>query len=201
MAKSMQRIDERSLVTAAKPGLVVLDTPELNVETPAHLLDDDITLVSRLFVRNTGAMPAMGAAEIAAWALTVDGFVNKSCTWNIAALRREFEAVTVTAVLECAGNGRAYFREPVGPVQWRHGAVGCVRWTGWRLGDLLRRCEPMPRAVYTGHYSPDLYLDGSGPALSRGLPIEKALAPETLVAFALNNAPISALHGGPLRLV
>jgi DMSO/TMAO reductase YedYZ molybdopterin-dependent catalytic subunit len=86
-------------------------------------------------------------------------------------------------------------------VQWHHGAVGCVRWSGWRLGDLLRRCELRPEAIYTGHYSPDLYLDGSGPALSRGLPIEKALASETLVAFALNNAPIPALHGGPLRLV
>src|SRR5262249_42841452 len=153
MAKSMQRIDERSLVAAAKPGLVVLDTPELNVETPAHLLDDDITLVSRLFVRNTGAMPAMGAAEIAAWTLTVEGFGNNAGTGKTAALRRECEGERVPGVREGAGSGGAFFGEPVGPVQWRHGAVGCVRWTGWRLGDLLRRCEPMPRAVYTGHYS------------------------------------------------
>src|SRR6185436_10400567 len=46
-----------------------------------------------------------------------------------------------------------------------------------------------------------MYLDGSGPAISRGLPIAKALAPETLVAFAINGEPIPALHGGPLRLV
>jgi DMSO/TMAO reductase YedYZ molybdopterin-dependent catalytic subunit len=44
-------------------------------------------------------------------------------------------------------------------------------------------------------------LDGRGPALSRGLPIAKALAPETLVAWAINGAPIPPLHGGPLRLV
>ncbi len=84
---------------------------------------------------------------------------------------------------------------------WRHGAVGCVRWTGVRLGDLLRQCELLPQAVYTGHHSPDVYLDGSGPAISRGLPIDKALAPETLVAFALNGEPLPVLHGGPLRLV
>jgi sulfite oxidase len=197
----MQRIDERSLVAATKPGLEVLDTPELNVEAPAHLLDDDITFVSRLFARNTGAMPAIGAAEIAAWTLTVDGFVRKPCTWNIAALKKEVAPVSVTAVLECAGNGRAFFPQPAGTVLWRHGAVGCVRWTGVRLGDLLRRCEPLPEAIYTGHHSPDLYLDGSGPAISRGVPIDKALAPETLIAFALNNAPIPTLHGGPLRLV
>ena len=62
-------------------------------------------------------------------------------------------------------------------------------------------CELLPQAVYTGHHSPDVYLDGSGPAISRGLPIGKALAPETLVAFALNGEPLPALHGGPLRLV
>ena len=93
------------------------------------------------------------------------------------------------------------FPDPAGVVPWRHGAVGCVRWTGVRLGDLLRKCELLPQAIYTGHHSPDVYLDGSGPAISRGLPIDKALAPETLVAFALNGEPLPALHGGPLRLV
>ena len=121
--------------------------------------------------------------------------------WTIAGLKREFETVTETAVIECAGNGRAFFPQPAGTVLWRHGAVGCVRWTGVRLGDLLRQCELLPQAVYTGHHSPDVYLDGSGPAISRGLPIDKALAPETLVAFALNGEPLPVLHGGPLRLV
>jgi DMSO/TMAO reductase YedYZ molybdopterin-dependent catalytic subunit len=104
-------------------------------------------------------------------------------------------------VIECAGNGRAFFPDPAGVVLWRYGAVGCARWTGVRLGDLLQKCGLLPQAVYTGHHSPDFYLDGSGPAISRGLPIGKALAPETLVAFALNGEPLPALHGGPLRLV
>ena len=133
--------------------------------------------------------------------LHVDGLVRHPRTWTVAALQREFETVTETAVMECAGNGRAFFAEPVRLVQWRHGAVGCVQWSGVRLRDLLRRCELLPQAVYTGHHSPDLYLDGSGPALSRGLPIDKALAPETLVAFAINGEPLSPLHGAPLRLV
>ena len=197
----MQRIDERSLVKAEKPELVLLDTPELNAETPAHLLDDDITPTARLFARNTGAMPAHGLAEIAGWTLTIDGCVRTPRAWTIAGLKREFETVSKTAVIECAGNGRAFFPQPAGTVLWRHGAVGCVRWTGVRLGDLLRQCELLPQAVYTGHRSPDVYLDGSGPAISRGLPIDKAMAPETLVAFALNGEPLPVLHGGPLRLV
>jgi DMSO/TMAO reductase YedYZ molybdopterin-dependent catalytic subunit len=197
----MQRIDERSLVKAEKPDLIVLDTPELNAETPPHLLDDDITPVSLLFARNAGAMPVIGPAEVASWRIAIDGCVGKPRAFAIDELKREFEVVTQTAVIECAGNGRAFFPEPAGPVPWRHGAVGCVRWTGVRLSDLLRRCELTPEAVYTGHHSPDVYLDGAGPAISRGLPIDKALAPETLVAFALNGEPLPVLHGGPLRLV
>jgi sulfite oxidase len=197
----MQRIDERSLVAATKPGLILLDTPELNAETPAHLLDDDITPIERLFVRNTGAMPAFTNEELAAWTLHIDGFVERPRIFTLAELRRDFEPVTVTAVVECAGNGRAFFPEPAGTVLWRYGAVGCVRWTGVRMGDLIGACGPRPEAIYTGHHSPDLYLDGSGPAISRGLPIEKARAPETLVAYAINGEPMPALHGGPLRLV
>src|SRR4051794_3669686 len=89
LGSTMQRTDERSLVAAEKPGLILLDTPELNAETPAHLLDDDITPVARLFARNTGAMPAIGAAEIAAWRLTVDGAVRTPRTWTIAELQQE----------------------------------------------------------------------------------------------------------------
>lgn len=198
---AMQRIDEHALVAASKPDLVILDTPELNAETPAHLLDEDITSLRRLFARNTGAMPVIGAAAVAAWTLAIDGFVRTPRSWTIVALQQEFETVSVTSVIECAGNGRALFPQPAGTVLWRRGAVGCVRWTGVRLGDLLQRCGLEPQAVYTGHHSPDIYRDGSGPAISRGLPIEKALAPETLVAFAINGEPIPPLHGGPFRLV
>ena len=46
-------------------------------------------------------------------------------------------AVSVTATLECAGNGRAFFDPPVAGIQWRKGAVGTSRWTGARLRDVI----------------------------------------------------------------
>jgi sulfite oxidase len=204
MTDAMSFIDgnaQRMWVAAHKPGLRVLPTAELNAETPAHLLDGDITPVDLLFARNTGTMPLPGAADIAAWTLTIDGCVRVPRRWTIAELQHQFETVTRTAVLECAGNGRSFFTEPAGVVLWQHGAAGCVAWTGVRLADLLAACEPAPDAVYTGHHSPDMRFDGLGPAISRGLPIAKALAPETLVAWALNGAPIPPLHGGPLRVI
>jgi sulfite oxidase len=197
----MQQVHEALLVAASKRELIRLDTTELNAETPPHLLDDDITPLSRLFVRNTGRMLDISPDALAAWTLIIDGCVRVSRTWTIAALRQDFDPIDQIAVIECAGNGRAFFREPVGTVMWTYGAVGCVRWTGVRLADLLRMCEPLPNAVYTGHFSPDVNLEGNGPAISRGLPIAKALASETLVAYAINSEPIPPLHGGPLRVV
>ena len=56
----MQRTDERSLLAQQKPGLVLFETPEINAETPAHLLDSDITPLEALFVRNTGTTAGPG---------------------------------------------------------------------------------------------------------------------------------------------
>ena len=194
-------IDERALLAAERPDLVVLDTPELNAECPAHLLDDDVTPIERLFVRNSGRAPDLTPTEIASWTLRIDGCVRKPQTWTIGALKRDFAAVTQRSVIECAGNGRAFFRDPTGTVMWTVGGVGCPAWTGVRLAELLQQCEPLSTAVYTGHHSPDRDLDGVRPAISRGVPIAKALAPETLVAWAINDAPMPFLQGGPLRLI
>jgi DMSO/TMAO reductase YedYZ molybdopterin-dependent catalytic subunit len=231
-----------SLSRQIKANLRVLPTRELNSETPAELLDRPITPVDLLFVRNTGRMPVFSGAEIENWTLTIDGGVERPQRWTIDELKR-IGSRNVVAVLECAGNGRAYFpcnrlinfldanamaldgmisRIPfarpyqfarsfrprwkkwpwcAGTVMWADGAVGCIDWTGVPLAALLQRCGVKTNAVYTGHHSADLALGGAGPALSRGLPIAKALHPDTLVAWAMNGEDIPPIHGGPLRLV
>lgn len=199
--KYMQEPDGRSLIAENKPELFVFDTPELNAETPAHLLDEEITPVRRLFVRNTGRLPAITAEQTADWTLAIEGSVKQPMRWSLQDLQSRFRTVTQTCVLECAGNGRAFFREPTGLPLWTHGAAGCAAWTGVRLRDLLSECEPEPNAVYTGHYAPDIGLEGEWPALSRGIPLAKALSPETMVVWALNGEPLPYLHGGPLRLI
>lgn len=197
----MQRTDERSLVAQQKPELSLFETPEINAETPAHLLDSDITPLERLFVRNTGRLPVLADGAIAAWTLAVDGAVAVPKTWTLRQLQHDFDQVTQTAVIECAGNGRAYFIGKTSIPLWTHGAVGCVTWTGIRLSDLLAACGLKTEAVYTGHHSPDRSIDGERPAISRGLPIAKAMAPETLIAHAINGVTLPYLHGGPLRVV
>jgi sulfite oxidase len=69
-----------------------------------------------------------------------------------------------------------------------------------RLRDLLDLAGVKPSAVYVGHESPDVTPTGAA-ALSRGLPLSKAMADETLVAFRANGEPLPPVHGGPARIV
>jgi len=194
--------DETNWVAfVAESGLTVFNDRPINAETPAHLLDDDITPSRLHFVRNNGVMPE--AVDAASWTLTVDGEVAKAATFTIADLNSRFEVVELALQLECAGNGRAGFNPPAQGNQWTVGAIGNARWRGVRYGDVLRAVGVKDGAVYTGHYGADTHLSGD-PAkmpISRGLPIAKAMQPNTLIAFEMNGEPIPMLHGAPLRVV
>ncbi|WP_349370574.1 sulfite oxidase [Salinarimonas sp.] len=187
-----------------KNGLTLLNDRPVNAETPAHLLDDDVTPYERLFVRNNGLVP-QHAMDMSAdgWTLTIDGEVDNPLTLTIADLQNDFETVTAPLWLECGGNGRAFFQPGASGNQWTTGAIGCPEWTGVRLKDVLERAGVKSTAVYTGHYGNDVHLSGdpSKEVISRGVPIEKAMGPENLIAWAMNGQPIPALHGFPLRLV
>lgn len=191
---------DEALLSHLKPGLHIHDDPALNAEPGLDLLGDSITPIDTFFIRNNGTVPTSKAGS--AWTLTIDGEVERPAVWTVESLRAQFETMTLTAVLECAGNGRSQFAPPTDGLPWRLGAVGCARWTGVRLRDVLAQAGVRETAVYTGHHAPDrLIADPSRPALSRGLPIAKALSPETLIAFAMNGEPLPLLHGGPLRIV
>ncbi len=183
-----------------KDGLTLLEDRPLNAETPAHLLDDPITPTERHFLRNNGQPPV--EADPASWTLTIDGLVDTPLNFTIEALQQRFEIVTEALVIECGGNGRAFFDPPASGAQWTHGAVSCSRWTGVRLADVLSAAGVKDNVIYTGHEGADKHLSESQAfPLSRGIPIAKAMNPHTLIAFAQNDAPIHHLNGAPLRLV
>ncbi len=187
-----------------KDGLVLLGDRPINAETPAHLLDADVTPYEHFFVRNNGLVPESALdMDAAGWTLTIDGEVETPLTLTLDDLKARFEVVTRRLVLECGGNGRAFFSPGASGNQWTTGAVGCADWTGVRLSDVLTAAGVKDTAVYTGHYGNDPHLSGDPEkvAISRGVPIEKAMAEGCLIAWEMNGAPIPALHGFPLRLV
>ena len=187
-----------------KDGLTVHNDRPLNAETPAHLLDDDVTPYSRLFVRANGLIPQTALDKNATdWKLVIDGEVENELSLSIDDLKKDFETVTLALVVECGGNGRAFFDPGASGNQWTVGAVGCPQWTGVRLRDVLAKVGVKSSAVYTGHYGNDVDISGDPDkvVISRGVPIEKAMEPEGLIVWAMNGEDIPALHGFPLRLV
>jgi DMSO/TMAO reductase YedYZ molybdopterin-dependent catalytic subunit len=186
----------------AKEMKILGDKP-WNVETPVHLLDDAVTPVSTMFIRNNGLIPA-DVPNPDAWTLTINGeSVRGAKTYTLAELKKRFKAYTYQLVLECGGNGRSGFEpQPTGN-PWEQGAVSCAEWTGVRLKDVLADVGLKPDAVYIGYYGkdPHLSLDPAKQAISRGVPMRKALEDETLLAWAVNGQPIPLVHGAPLRLV
>ena len=192
---------EEMAAIQGKAGLTLLNDRPLNAETPPHLLDDEITPVNRHFIRNNGHPPAN--MDAAAWRLTIDGLVDRPLSLSIADLQREFEVITRRLLIECAGNGRAFFDPPARGNQWTYGAVACSEWTGVRLADVLKAAGVKSGAVYTAHEGADVHLSGNPDKkpLSRGLPMQKALQDNNLIAFRQNGAPLHPMNGAPLRLV
>lgn len=186
-----------------KVGLKALSERPLNMETPAHLLDDLFTPASRLFVRNNGLPPTLEGVSDENWFLQIDGEVERPLKFSIAELKERFESVTLRMQMECGGNGRRYFSLGASGNQWGFGAVGCPEWTGVRLADVLRYAGLKSTATYTAHYGADIHLSGDPDKapISRGVPIEKAMEPHTLIAWAIGGEDMPGLNGHPLRLV
>ena len=181
----------------------MLGEKPLVAETPESLLDDDTTPIEKFYIRNNGQIPEE-TKNPDAWKITIDGEVNNKIEITLGELKSKYKAVTRRMVLECGGNGRAGVlaagaRQPVD--QWRRGLRGMDRRAARRPAQ-----EGRPEAIsakYTAHYAADLHLSGDAgkPTISRGVRIEKAMDPNTMIVWAMNGKPLPNIHGGPVRLI
>ncbi len=180
--------------------LVHTESPFFNGEFAPHHLNDDVTPTERHFVRNNNGIPERAINhDLNGWKLVIDGEVHKKLELSMGDLLR-FPQVTMEIVLECAGNGRSLFVPEVSGTPWQRGAVACSKWTGVRLHDVLQEAGLKPTAVYTGNYGEDIPNDDSE-QFSRGIPIEKAMDENTLIALKMNGEVLPAAHGFPARLI
>jgi len=195
-------VEELGNLPGKRSEMIVLNDRPINAETPPHLLNDMLTPNDLFFVRNNGLPPASVDADN--WTLTVEGEsakTNKSYT--ISELKSKFKSHSLNITLECGGNGRKEFNPPAKGNQWGTGAVGCAKWTGVRLSDVLKDVGVKADAVYIGYYGADNHVSGDKTKnpISRGVPIKKALADDSLIAWQMNDEDLPVLNGYPLRLV
>jgi DMSO/TMAO reductase YedYZ molybdopterin-dependent catalytic subunit len=168
-----------------------------NLATPLAWFDRLLTPTDVFFVRSHFGAPRLDPGRRVA----VEGMVERAVSLSGEDLKKAFEAVTITAVLQCAGNGRRFHAPRVPGVQWGHGAMGQATFTGVRLRDVLTRAGVAKDAAFVHLAGADAPPRPSVPAFLRSLPLARAMDPTTIVAWAMNGEPLTLAHGAPLRLV
>ena len=150
------------------------------------------------FVRNNSATVDLDVSD---WRLSVEGdAVDQPMDLTYDDVR-SLPSRTLTSYLECAGNHRAMFdllkgRKASG-TQWMTGAIGNGEWVGVALRDVLTLA-----GIHASAASVLLVgLDEESPeeGFRYVLPAEKAMHPDTLLAYALNGETLPKDHGFPLR--
>jgi len=180
-----------------KDNLIIRSDSPADFETPVQLLDKGwITSNDAHYVRSHLSVPNV---ELNNWNLTVEGEVNRPLKLTMRDIRG-FQEVTRTVTLECSGNGRAFADPPVAGLQWEKGAVGTARWSGIPLRDVLMKAQVQPNAKHVILNGADMPIRAV-PDFVRSIPIEKAMHPDTILAYRMNGAALPVLHGFPLRLI
>ena len=148
--------------------------------TPQALL----TPADEYFVRNHFDVPKLPASS----ALRVSGLVHSPFAISPADLGH-LPAHSVTVTTECAGNAV--------------GGVSTADWEGVPLAALLKRAGLDSKVKFirlVGADRGNVESEISIP-FARSIPLEKALHPDTIVAFRMNGAAIPTEHGYPMRAI
>jgi sulfane dehydrogenase subunit SoxC len=159
--------------------------------TPLHLLEGHITPNGVCFERHHA-----GIAELAPqdYQLMLHGLVDKPLMFTLNDLKR-LPRVNKTYFCECAANSGMEWRgAQLNGVQFTHGMIHNVTYTGVRLKTLLDMAGVKPKAKWL------LVEGGDAAAMTRSLPLAKALE-DTLVATHMNGEPLRPENGYPARLV
>jgi DMSO/TMAO reductase YedYZ molybdopterin-dependent catalytic subunit len=168
-----------------------------NLATPLAYFDRAITPTGVFFVRSHFGPPSLDRTR----KVTFDGLVKSPLALGVDELRGSFPEVSVTAVLQCSGNGRVLHRPRVPGLQWVHGGMGQATFTGVRLKDVLAKVGIGKDALHVRMQGADGPPKPTTPAFIRSIPIDRAMDPSTILAYRMNGEDLTLAHGAPLRLI
>ena len=169
-----------------------------SLEARLEDIQELITPVRFFFVRNNSVSLDV---DVASWRLLIEGDAVTNPIQLTYDDIRKMPSRTLVAYLECAGNHRAMFDLVKGQkaqgTQWKTGGVGNGEWTGVPLRDVLQLAgisDDATNVLLIG-------LDTESPeeGFRRVLSAEKALHPDTLLAYRMNGETLPRDHGFPLR--
>jgi sulfite oxidase len=160
-----------------------------------------VTANDILFVRNNLTPPEGITANADAWPVEIQGVVEPR-SFTLGELK-SLGLETVPMVLQCSGNGRAFFAHKVGGTQWKTGAAGCSFWSGVPVKTLVAMLGGvqggMRYMTSTGGETIPPGVDPKRVRVERSVPwsaMERAI-----LAWELNGEALPLAHGGPLRMI
>ena len=162
-----------------------------------------ITPISQFFVRNNLPMPdAEIVTDPDAWEVQIVGCQSEG-ELTLSDLKL-LPTKTVASVLQCSGNGRAFFDHKPSGSPWAVGAAGCALWTGVSVADVFAQFggtnDGMAYLTGTGGEPLPAGIDPQTVAVERSVPLAKGLE-DCLLVWEMNGEPLPLVHGGPVRLL
>uniref|UniRef100_A0A915DUQ3 Oxidoreductase molybdopterin-binding domain-containing protein n=1 Tax=Ditylenchus dipsaci TaxID=166011 RepID=A0A915DUQ3_9BILA len=153
------------------PALLVNSEKPFNAETPPSLLMDEFKTPNQLFfVRNHMPVPQTDAATHQ--------------------LNQQYEPVSITSVVQCAGNRRNDMNafKKVQGLMWTGTAISNAKWTGVRLRDVLMVAGVHPHDKHIKHvHFEGADSDPTGTHYGASIPFDKAMSPETIIAYQVSS--------------
>ena len=194
---------DATLQPVKHPSFIYYEKEPFNGGPPPSMARGEfITPTDLFYVRCHGNIPALDAAK---YRLSIKGLVARPVELTLENLRNDFVAHTVAATLQCAGNRRdelIQIKDVPGESPWTGNAISHGVWTGARLSDVLASAGlDASGAKFVEFIGHDKAEKKDHPPFGGSVPLSKALAPETLLAYALDGHPLPRVHGFPVRAV
>ena len=181
-----------------RPLIQLADRPP-NYETPIEYLRTPITPNDAFFVRyHLSDIPEV-KAETYRIAVGGEG-ANGTIELTLDDLKK-MPAVEVVAVNQCSGNRRGLSQPHVAGVEWGYGAMGCARWRGARLKDILDKVGLKKEAIEIAFNGADGPAVDKTPDFIKSIPVWKATDENTIVAYEMNGEPLPHFNGFPARVI
>jgi DMSO/TMAO reductase YedYZ molybdopterin-dependent catalytic subunit len=182
-----------------KQPLIRLSYRPPNYEAPLEYFSTPITPNDRFYVRyHLADIPDIDAAT---YRITIGGEgANGKLEVTLDDLKK-LPAYEIVAVNQCSGNRRGLSNPHVPGVQWGYGAMGCARWKGARLKDLLDKVGIKKEALEVAFNGADGPVFDKTPDFIKSLPLWRAVDESTLVAYEMNGEQLPHFNGYPARLI
>src|ERR1700678_351187 len=163
-----------------KQPLIKLAYRPPNYEAPLEYFNTPITPNDRFYVRyHLADIPDIDAAT---YRITIGGEgANGKVELTLDDLKK-LPAYEIVAVNQCSGNRRGLSNPHVPGVQWGYGAMGCARWRGVRLKDLLDKVGIKKEAIEVAFNGADGPVFDKTPDFIKSLPLWRAIDESTLGA-------------------